>query len=292
MTSLNKQEFESIFRHHYAEVNGVNLHYVMGGNGDPALLLHGWPQTWYEWRKVMPALAQHYTVIAPDLRGWGELSKPDTGYDGSMIADDIRLLVQSLGYERVSVVGHDWGVPVGYLYTAAHPESVRRFAAIEASVPGAGSEDLLNFARGWNPLWFFPFLATPKLPEQLLAGKGQQFFTWILRHMTFNPSALTDEDINEYLRHYDDPLAIHATCEYYRNTWKTAEQIRERAQHPLTLPAMAIGGDKSLGERMIRIVQTLAPQAQGVIINECRHLVPEEHLEELAQLLLSFIQNA
>jgi alpha/beta hydrolase fold len=108
------------FSHNTASVNGIQLHYVIGGHGDPVVLLHGWPETWYEWHKVMPALAKNYTVIAPDLRGLGDSSKPPTGYDGKTLAEDIHQLVGKLGF-KIFLVGHDIGSFVVYPYAAAHP---------------------------------------------------------------------------------------------------------------------------------------------------------------------------
>jgi alpha/beta hydrolase fold len=105
------------FSHHMASVNGsIQIHYVIGGQGDPVVLLHGWPQTWYEWRHVMPALAKNYTVIVPDLRGLGDSSKPVTGYDGKTTAEDIYQLVSQLGFKDIFLVGHDFGVQVAYSY--------------------------------------------------------------------------------------------------------------------------------------------------------------------------------
>ena len=107
------------FSHHMASVNGIQLHYVIGGHGDPVVLLHGWPETWYEWHNVMPALAKNYTVIAPDLRGLGDSSKPLTGYDGKTVAEDIHQLVTHLGFKTIFLVGHDIGTQVAYSYAAA-----------------------------------------------------------------------------------------------------------------------------------------------------------------------------
>jgi len=104
------------FSHHMASVNGIQLHYVIGGQGDPVILLHGWPQTWYEWRHVMPALAKNYTVIAPDLRGFGDSSKPTTGYDGNTTAEDVYQLISQLGFSKIFLVAHDIGVQTAYSY--------------------------------------------------------------------------------------------------------------------------------------------------------------------------------
>ena len=117
------------FSHHSTSVNGIQLHYVIGGHGDPVVLLHGWPETWYEWRHVMPALAKNFTVIAPDLRGLGDSSKPLTGYDGKTVAEDIHQLVTQLGFRTIFLVGHDIGTQVAYSYAAAHPLEVKKVSS-------------------------------------------------------------------------------------------------------------------------------------------------------------------
>src|ERR1700753_596854 len=113
-------------QHHTARVNDVLLHYVVAGRGDPVVLLHGWPQTWYEWRNIIPALAERYTVIAPDYRGAGETERPQGGYDKHTIMEDLRGLVNQLGFKRLRVVGHDIGVMIAYRYAAVHPDEVEQ----------------------------------------------------------------------------------------------------------------------------------------------------------------------
>src|SRR5215207_7167199 len=124
------------FSHHVASVNGIQMHYVTGGQGDPVVLLHGWPQTWYEWRHVMPALAENYTVIVPDLRGLGDSSKPVTGYDGKTTAEDIYQLVSQLGFKDIFLVGHDFGAQTAYSYAAIHPNNVSKLVVMELTFPG------------------------------------------------------------------------------------------------------------------------------------------------------------
>jgi hypothetical protein len=128
------------FSHHTASVNDIQLHYVIGGQGDPVVLLHGWPKTWYAWHKVMPALTKNYTVIAPDLRGLGDSSKPPSGYDGKTTAEDIYQLVSQLGFSKVFLVGHDigaqTGAQTGYTYAATHPGNVSKLVIMDAVFPG------------------------------------------------------------------------------------------------------------------------------------------------------------
>lgn len=129
---------EAIYTYHVMTVNDLRLHYVMTGQGYPVVLLHGWPQTWYAWHQVIPALSKHYTVIAPDLRGLADSEKPATGYDKRTVTDDIYQLVHQLGFQQIFLVGHDMGGLVGYTYAANHREEVRRFVFIESLIPGVG----------------------------------------------------------------------------------------------------------------------------------------------------------
>jgi hypothetical protein len=169
---LKQQLFEGIsfeidnvtFSHHMASVNGIQLHYVIGGQGDPVVLLHGWPETWYAWHKVMPALAKNYTVIAPDLRGLGDSSKPPTGYDTKTVAEDIHQLVTQLGFKTIFLVGHDIGTVVAYPYAAAHPSEVKRLVVWEAPIPGFAIPER-------PPAWWVIFHQTPDVPEALVQGK-------------------------------------------------------------------------------------------------------------------------
>ncbi|MEU9884672.1 alpha/beta fold hydrolase [Sphaerisporangium sp. NPDC051011] len=279
--------------HEFGQVGDIRMHWVTAGEGEPVVLLHGWPQTWYEWRHLIPVLAGTYRVIAPDLRGWGETERPAGGFDVPTAAADIGALLDLLGAGPAYVVGHDWGAPVGYHLAASGRDRVRAFVALEASIPGAGGESMLNFSRAWNPLWFFPFLATPGLPERLIGGRAEVFFTWILEQMARStPGALTAEDIAVYVRAYGDDDAVRASCAYYVNTWASAERIREAARTPLTIPVLAVSGERSLGRNMTDFVRRLAPDAEGVVLPGCGHLIPEERPRELAELVTAFLAKA
>jgi pimeloyl-ACP methyl ester carboxylesterase len=146
------------FTHHLLQLPDVRLHYVRGGSGPPLILLHGWSQTWYEWRRVLPALAERHTVVAPDLRGLGDSSKPAAGYDKRTVARDIRELVEALGFDRVSLVGHDHGAAVAYAYAAANRDTVERLAIVEMLLMGAGGELGLDHSQGQG-LWHLSFYA-------------------------------------------------------------------------------------------------------------------------------------
>ena len=168
------------FSHCSSFVNGIQLHYVIGGHGDPVVLLHGWPETWYEWHHVMPALAKNYTVIAPDLRGLGESSKPLTGYDGKTVAEDIHQLVTQLGFKTIFLVGHDIGTQIAYSYAAAHPTEVKKLVVMDFTIPGFAP-------TGRMPLWWPIFHQTPDIPEALVQGKEMMYLSWFYHNLAYNP---------------------------------------------------------------------------------------------------------
>lgn len=279
--------FDSKFTHHLATVNGVRLHYVMGGQGSPVVLLHGYPETWYAWRKVMPALAENYTVIAPDLRGLGDSDKPGTGYDKRTVADDIYQLVRQLGKERIFLVGHDWGGVVGYAYAAVHQEDVRRFVFVESLLPGIGYEQAIAQESNWH----HSFNITQDLAEVLVEGKERIFLAWLYRHYAYNPVAITASEIDEYVRCYAAPGGMRAGFEYYRTSHQDAQDIKANAKVKLTMPVLAIGGDRSIGDGVLLEMQQVAADVRGEVIKDCGHFVAEEQPDTLSQQIMAFLKK-
>jgi pimeloyl-ACP methyl ester carboxylesterase len=275
------------FEHHTARVTDVTLHYVICGQGDPVVLLHGWPQTWYEWRKIMPALAERYTVIAPDLRGLGDSSKPAGGYDKRTVADDIYQLVRRLGFERVFLVGHDWGGPVAYAYAAAHPNDVRKLVILDVGIPGAGLEQLLAFRKAGH-IWHIQFHYVRDLPEALVAGRERTYLSWFYRVAAYDPSAISGEAIDEYVRCYSAAGGLRAGFEYYRAIFTDAEHNTENAKTKLKMPVLALGGERGFGETALRSMQLLAEDVRGGVIERCGHWIPEERPEYLLDQLVKF----
>lgn len=272
--------------HHTTFVNDVRLHNVTAGQGDPVVLLHGWPETWYQWRKIIPALAERYTVIAPDLRGLGDSSKPKTGYDKRTLADDVYKLVSKLGHEHIFLVGHDWGGPTAYAYACAHPDDVRRLVILDVPIPGAGLEKIPQMSPKGG-LWHISFHSVPDLPEMLVAGREREYLSWFYR-TAYNPTAITEEDIDEYVRCYAAPGGMRAGFEYYRAFWDDVAHNTENAKTKLAMPVLALGGKYSFGKQTLRSLQTLAENVRGGEIDQCEHWVAEEQPEYLTEQLLTF----
>ena len=238
MTQLSASEVPGGFTEKTAQVNGVRLNYVIGGTGAAVVLLHGYPQTWYMWRKVMPALAGQYTVIAPDLRGSGGSDAPATGYDKASLAEDVHHLLVALGHaDQVSVVGHDIGGVVSYAYAAAHPDSVRRLTVIEAP---QFDESLYQFpsATPAGPgLWNFGFFILDNgLPERIVTGREDTWIAGFVDWLEVVKGAVDGDAVAEYTAHLRRPGHSEYRKEETRSTgtvsWPSLRQSRGTPERP------------------------------------------------------------
>lgn len=273
--------------HFKTPVNGFLMHYLIGGKGDPVVLLHGWPETWYEWRHIIPELiANNYTVITPDMRGLGDSEKPQTGYDTKTLADDIYQLVKKLGYSKISLVAHDWGGPVAYSYAAAHPNDVNKIVMLDTLLPGFGFEEAGDFSQ--NGIWHFSFHSVRDLPEKLISGKEDMYLNWFY-DWTYNQSAITPEDREEYIRQYSKPGALRAGFEYYRAVFEDAKQNKEYAKVKLDMPILTIGGEQGIGNLTTTTFQMVANNVTGITFPNTGHFIPEESPNLLVKEILNFL---
>lgn len=279
--------------HHMAQVNGIRIHFTKAGQGDPVVLLHGFAQTGHKWiKRVMPALAENYTVIAPDLRGSGDSDKPNSGYDKKTMAEDIYQLVQQLGYKKIHLVGHDFGASTAYAYAAAHQDEVRRFVFLETLLGGFGYEQAMQHPFASDGLgrgvWHIGFLDSPYgLAEALVAGRERMLLSWFHRHFAYNPTAVSEEDLNEYTRCFSSPGGLNA-LKYYSTHFEDAENNLELSKTPLKMPVLAYGGAAFLGDGPKTWMEKLAVNVRGGSIPECGHWIAEEQPDFLIKELLGF----
>jgi pimeloyl-ACP methyl ester carboxylesterase len=289
LEGISFQIDDTTFSHHTASVNGIQMHYVIGGQGDPVVLLHGWPETWYAWRHVMPALAKNHTVIAPDLRGLGDSSKPPTGYDGKTVAEDIHQLVTQLGFKTIFLVGHDIGSFIIYPYAAAHPTEVKGVVVMEVPPPITGF-----FPPSSMPLWWIVLHQTPDVPEALVQGKEMEYLSWFFQYLAYNPAAITQADINEYVSHYSAPGGMRAGFEYYRAIPQDAIQNENYSKTNLTMPVLALGAGyipafrgnpNTAAENGMKM---LAQNVTGIIVPNSGHFIAEEQPQFVINQLSNF----
>ena len=282
---------EHPLRHHKAALGEVTLHFVEAGPpaGEAVVLLHGWPQSWFAWRRVLPALAGRYRVVAPDLRGFGDSSKPLTGYDTRTVGGDIVRLLDHLGIERAHFVGHDFGAATAYAIAAEWRDRAATLAILDMLIPGFGLEDAVRFSADGFGLWHLAFHAAPDVPEMLIAGREPEYLGWFFRNHAHDPSAITPEDIDIYVRNYRQPGAARAAMGYYRALYEDAEQNRALAKIKLTIPVLALGGAFSIGEGVGACLSRLAEDVESAVVPDCGHWLAEEQPEWLADRLLAFL---
>jgi pimeloyl-ACP methyl ester carboxylesterase len=235
----------------------------------------------------MPALAEKYTVIAPDSRGMGDSQRTESGYDASTLAEDAFSLVRSLGFQQIFLVGHDLGVSTAYAYAARYREAVQRLVILDIPLEGFGREE---FAIK-NNVWHFGFFQAPGgLAESLVEGRERILLQWFFSR-THNASAFTQEDIDEYVRCYSGRDALRAGFEYYRSFSTNEQQFKEYSKQKLQIPVLALGGEyRGAGWPFYSLAQ-IAEHVSGGIIPQSGHFIAEEQPEELVRRLNAFFSE-
>jgi pimeloyl-ACP methyl ester carboxylesterase len=281
--------FSRTFRSRFIDAGKVRLHAVIGGEGPPLLLVHGWPENWYAWRRVMPALARDFEVIAVDQRGIGRSDKPADGYDTGTLAGDLVALMDALGHERFAVVGHDTGHFISYALAADHPNRVARVALLEVpGPPGATPSPPLFVPEPINnKVWHIPFNRVDKVPEQLIRGREDIYFGYEFAIQA--GKKLPEEVVRYYVRLVSNPDALRGSLGFYRAWDATIEQNAQRKNRPLTMPVLAIGGEASWGELVGDAMKSLANDVQSVVIPGTGHWLAEEAPRELLAALTPFL---
>ena len=281
--------FTGTFTSRYIDTGNLRQHVVTGGDGPPLLLVHGWPQTWYAWRLVMPALAQDFSVVAPDQRGTGLSGKPEDGYDTAALAADLVALMGALGHRQFAVVGHDTGMWIGYALAADHPGRIDRLAVAETPLPGVSpSPPLFANAHLNDALWHFAFNRLAAVNDQLVTGREEIYFGW--QFASKAAKKLRDDAVRYYIDTLTaDPDALHASFAIYRALDATIAQNQERNQRRLTLPILAIGGAYSLGDQVAATMKLAADDVQTLVVPGCAHWVAEETPEEALAALTAFL---
>ena len=270
------------FKHQTATVNGVNIHYVIGGQGEPLVLVHGFGQNWFMWNRLLPELSKHFTVIAPDLRGVGESAKTDSGYDKKTMAADIHELVKKLGYKSIKLAGHDIGLMVAYAYAAQYGSEVKKVALLDALIPGVEPvwSDL------YNKLWWFGFFARP-VSGDLVAGQAGEFLTdfWTV---VGHPNTFTKEETNEFIRAYSVKGATTGTFHWFGAFPQDAVDNKELMKNKLRMPLLAMGAESGSASFLADHSKLVATNVTEVKIMGAGHWIVQEQTDQVLKGLMDF----
>jgi pimeloyl-ACP methyl ester carboxylesterase len=283
--------FTDTFSSRFVDIGELRLHAVIGGDGPPLLLIHGWPQAWYAWRMLMPTLAGDFELVAVDQRGMGLSDKPKDGYDTATLANDLVALMDALGHERFAVYGTDTGMTIAYALAADQPNRVERLVVSEAPLPGISPSPPLFLPPALNArLWHLAFNQLgADVNEALVRGREEIFFG-----AEFDASAGTNKLPAEVVSYYVDTLAADAEAlrgsfELYRAFPTMIAQNEQRKTRRLTMPVLAIGGEESGGEGVAATMKLVADDVQSVVLPGAAHWVAEQAPEALLAALTEFL---
>jgi pimeloyl-ACP methyl ester carboxylesterase len=268
-----------------AEIEGVKLHYLTAGHGPAVILLHGYAETSLMWRPILPLLAGRFTVIAPDLPGIGDSGIPADGLDMKTAAIRIHALTRSLGVQKAGVVGHDIGLMVAYAYAAQFPAEVEKLAVMDAFLPGVeGWEAVYN-----NPgIWHFRF--NGPTPEALVRGRERTYFEYFWNDFAADKTrSIPEADRRAYSAAYSRPGRMHAGWAYFVSFQQAAKDFAQLSHTKLTMPVLAIGGEKSLGQVLGQQMKLVASDVTVVVLKNTGHWVLEEEPKGTTDALMKFL---
>ena len=283
------------FQSKFAEVNGFRMHYVRGGKGSPVVMIHGFPEEWSEWRQEMGPLSKTHTVIAVDMRGYGESQVTEGGYDAAQSAKDVHQLLTQLGLNNgVQIAAHDIGEVVAYAYAAQFRSEVRSMAVLEAPIPDESFYHfpVLNADPNQPTAWHFGMFQLP-LAEKLIAGHERVFVKdLMLEYVAGDKSPFTASDFDFYAHFLKEPGRLTAMLGAYRAFRTDVQQNKEfLAQGKLQMPILAIGGERSFGSLIADQWREYAVNVQGRVLKNTGHFVNEERPKEVTAMLQSFLQK-
>jgi len=271
----------------FAQVNGVRLHYLVAGKGEPIVLLHGYAETSHMWVPLIRQLAKTHLVIAPDLRGAGSSDAPEGGYAKVDLARDIHALAGSLKLGQVQLVGHDIGLMVAYAYAAQFPAEVKKIVLMDAFLPGIG-----NWKDVWllRDLWHFHFYGPT--PLALVSGRERIYFEHFWNDFAADKTrSVPEADRRFYAKQYAKPGHMKAGMEYFRNFEQDAAQFAELSKTPLPMPMLVLAGEKASGDVLITQARLVATNVDGVVVKGAGHWLMEEAPDVVIPRLVAFLTN-
>ncbi|AKS31155.1 alpha/beta fold hydrolase [Mycolicibacterium goodii] len=278
------------FTHRTVHADGLGFHVVTAGEGPTIVLIAGFPQSWYAWRRVIPLLAERHKVIAVDLPGQGDSEKPIGGYDTATTGRRLHALLSELGEHRYVLVGHDIGSWVGYPYAHQYANETRGVVLLDANIPGVTLQPTLTLGPDNWRNWHFLFNPIPDLPEALLAGRERILIEWFFSRKTANfRGTFSSTDIDEYERVYSFLGGMRGMLGYYRAVLEDIEQNASLQNRQLGVPVLALGGDVGSAPDLYERMKPLGRDVRGGVIANSGHYIPEEQPAALVEEITAFV---
>ncbi|NET09333.1 MAG: alpha/beta hydrolase [Symploca sp. SIO2B6] len=288
--------FRAGWQHLFVETNRIRLHCVTQGEGELVVLLHGFPEFWYSWRHQIPALARHFKVVVPDLRGYNDSDKPRNGYDLDTLSQDIKGLIQELGYVKAHVVGHDWGGAIAWHLAQTFPQMIQRLAILNAPHPQRFMQEMMSNMDQLRRSWYLLAFQVPDLPEWMIRLNLQRFLKNMLQDQTIRKGAFSRSDTEIYQAALEKPGALSAAIAHYRQLLSPQSWMRQWGQPmPVTAPTLVLWGedDGLLSHRFTEgLEKVISAPFHLKRIPQCGHWIQQEVPQTVNRELLRFLRQA
>jgi pimeloyl-ACP methyl ester carboxylesterase len=271
----------------------LGIHAFTGGQGSAStvVLIPGWPETAEAYSDIFPFLARRHRIVCLDPPGLGESAPPEAGYDTGTLAQRLRASLQSRIKEPYHLVGHDIGAWISYAWAAQFPHELKSLTVIDGGIPGLWSRTFPMPPEQNIGVWQFSFNTLPELPEILTAGRERELFDWLFQHKAAHPEGISEEHRKRYVECYAKPGAMSRGFAYYRDMPRSASQNLEFSKRKLSMPVLALGGDRGMGELLKQLMGKVSDHVEGGVIKDCGHYVMEEQPQVLSAKLLEFFER-
>lgn len=287
--------WQSGWEHLYVETNNIHLHSVTQGQGELVVLLHGFPEFWYAWRYQIPALSRYFRVVVPDLRGYNDSDKPESGYDLDTLSQDIRGLIQRLGYAKAHIVGHDCGGAIAWNLAQKFPESVNRLAILNAPPPHRFVQELMGNFDQIRRSWFVLAFQVPGVPEWLIQQNLKEFIRGFLRGHAIRKGAFSAEETEIYQTALEKPGVLRSAINYYRQLLQPPGLFSSwRRPREINVPTLVLWGedDSFLSQKLVEGLDKLITAPFRLqLVSDCGHWMQQEVPQLVNRELLSFLRN-
>ncbi|MEL7086181.1 MAG: alpha/beta hydrolase [Cyanobacteria bacterium P01_A01_bin.3] len=296
MTTSQSLSLSGPWQHAFANTNGIRMHYVTQGEGDLVVLLHGFPEFWYSWRHQIPALARRFRVVVPDLRGYNDSDKPESGYDIDTLTDDVRGLVTALGERTAIVVAHDWGGAIAWHWAQQFPEQVGKLVVLNSPHPACFRRELLSNADQLRRSWYMFLMQMPLLPEWMVQLNLGNVVKQVFQDTAIRKGAFSKADLAAYKTALSKPKALTSAMNYYRQLfhWRQVQRWLTHPIHQIKAPTMLIWGEEdfALSRKLTENMESFFTRKLRLeFIQDCGHWTQQEAPQTVNRLLLDFLSR-